>query len=135
MGREGKEAGALRKALLVVTLVAASFAGGAAVNGPGLKWVKTLIANRLRQADAIPTVAVDAEPPKVEADPPAPALRPAENVPSIPAPPLTGSLAPSASAEPPTPAASPEPLAPAPTPRDRSARDAPGLDCSGRAPC
>ena len=37
---EGKEAGALRKVLLVVAMVAASFAGGALVNGPGLAWLR-----------------------------------------------------------------------------------------------
>lgn len=33
----------MRKALLVIALVAASFAGGAAVNGPGLAWLKNAL--------------------------------------------------------------------------------------------
>jgi hypothetical protein len=37
---QGKEAAAVRKAFLVVVLVAASFLGGVFVNGPGLQWVE-----------------------------------------------------------------------------------------------
>jgi hypothetical protein len=37
---QGKEAAAVRKAFLVVILVAASFLGGVFVNGPGLQWVE-----------------------------------------------------------------------------------------------
>lgn len=33
----------MRKALLVLTLVAASFAGGAVVNGPGLAWLRSMV--------------------------------------------------------------------------------------------
>ena len=36
----GKEAGPMRQALFAVLLVAASFAGGAVVNGPGLRWAQ-----------------------------------------------------------------------------------------------
>ena len=57
------EAWTLRKALLVVALVLASFAGGAAVNGPGLTWLKGLIGDRLHRGDAIPTLDVDDGPP------------------------------------------------------------------------
>jgi hypothetical protein len=39
----GKEAAILRKLLLVIVLIAASFAGGAFVNGPGLAWAKKYI--------------------------------------------------------------------------------------------
>ena len=38
---QGKEAAAVRKAVLVVVLVAASFSGGAFVNGPGLQWIES----------------------------------------------------------------------------------------------
>jgi hypothetical protein len=37
---QGKEAAAVRKAILVVMLVAASFLGGVFVNGPGLQWIE-----------------------------------------------------------------------------------------------
>ena len=57
--RLGREAPILRKVLLVLALIAASFAGGAAVNGPGLKWIQGLIGDHLHQGDAIPTLDVD----------------------------------------------------------------------------
>lgn len=62
------EAWTLRKALLVVALVFASFAGGAVVNGPGLTWLKGLIVDRLHRGDAIPTLDVDDGPPVAVAD-------------------------------------------------------------------
>jgi hypothetical protein len=37
---QGKEAAAVRKAILVVMLVAASFLGGVFINGPGLQWIE-----------------------------------------------------------------------------------------------
>ena len=37
----------MRKALFGVVLVAASFAGGAVVNGPGLRWARAMVMNRL----------------------------------------------------------------------------------------
>lgn len=37
----------MRKALFAVVLVSASFAGGAVVNGPGLRWAQSLVLNRL----------------------------------------------------------------------------------------
>ena len=37
----------MRQALFAVVLVAASFAGGAAVNGPGLKWAQTALLSRI----------------------------------------------------------------------------------------
>jgi hypothetical protein len=37
----------LRKFLFVITLVGASFAGGAVVNGPGLQWAKTTLLSQL----------------------------------------------------------------------------------------
>jgi hypothetical protein len=37
----------MRKALFGVILVASSFAGGAVVNGPGLRWAQSMIMNRL----------------------------------------------------------------------------------------
>lgn len=61
----------MRKAFLVVALIGSSFAGGAAVNGPGLAWVKGLIApaaEALESLDEDEALADDAE----IADPPAP---------------------------------------------------------------
>ena len=91
------EAWTLRKALLVVTLVFASFAGGAVVNGPGLSWLKGIIGDRLHRGDAIPTLDVDDGPPVAVADsepspPPAtpeaakPARPPPAGLPEPPAP-------------------------------------------------
>ena len=37
----------MRKALFVIVLVGSSFAGGAAINGPGLRWAQSIVANRL----------------------------------------------------------------------------------------
>lgn len=79
-GPSRREAWTLRKALLVVALVFASFAGGAVVNGPGLSWLKGLIGDRLHRGDAIPTLDVDDGPPVAVADAepsPAPAPAPA----------------------------------------------------------
>jgi hypothetical protein len=50
----GKEAGPLRKALLAVALVGASFAGGAAVNGPGLRWALSLVGGVPDEDGSIP---------------------------------------------------------------------------------
>jgi hypothetical protein len=46
MGK-GKEATTVRQLILVVVLVAASFLGGAFVNGPGLQWVQTRVLRSL----------------------------------------------------------------------------------------
>ena len=91
----------MSKALLVIALVAASFAGGAVINGPGAKWVKTLIGSRLQESDSIPTLDLDGNPPraKTESDvetstdtsTPSSSHR---GIPSVPAPPLGESLPP-----------------------------------------
>ncbi len=62
----------MRKALLVVVLIAASFAGGAVVNGPGLRWAQACVLQRMGigeekptevlSPDAINTTAAAAEP-------------------------------------------------------------------------
>ena len=95
----------MRKALLVIALVAASFAGGAAVNGPGLKWVKGQISSRFHQGDAIPTLDVDDAPPKAE-DEAKPESPPPDAIPSAPAPFLGANL---------TKATPPQPANPRPT--------------------
>jgi hypothetical protein len=42
----GMEAAPVRKGLFAIVLVAAAFAGGAAVNGPGLRWAQAMILNQ-----------------------------------------------------------------------------------------
>jgi hypothetical protein len=99
----------MRKALLVVALIAASFAGGAAVNGPGLSWAKELLGTMMRggapsRAEDAAPVAVD-EP--IEAFPAAP-LPGLSDPPTKPEdPPAAASTAPAQSAASP-PAAAPE---------------------------
>jgi hypothetical protein len=44
---QGKEAATVRQAVLVIVLVAASFSGGAFVNGPGLHWAQTRLLRSL----------------------------------------------------------------------------------------
>src|SRR5438309_5506999 len=44
---QGREAATVRRIVLVVVLVAASFLGGAFVNGPGLRWVQTQLLGSL----------------------------------------------------------------------------------------
>lgn len=102
----------MRKALLVVALVAASFAG-AAVNGPGLKWAKSALGSRLHDSESIPTLDVSDGPPKPRPDeePDPPSGRDA--IPSTPAPPLGSDFKPRdrpAASAPPRPR--PEPEAP-----------------------
>ncbi len=41
----------MRKALFAVVLVSASFAGGAIVNGPGLRWAQAMVLNRMGMED------------------------------------------------------------------------------------
>ena len=44
---QGKEAATVRQVILVIVLVAASFLGGAFVNGPGLQWAQTRLLRSL----------------------------------------------------------------------------------------
>jgi len=72
----------LRKVFFAVVLVAASFAGGAVVNGPGLRWAQTMILSRLHpEGDDEGGLEVDSE--SSGGDP-----APAEIIPSKPVPPL-----------------------------------------------
>jgi hypothetical protein len=71
----------LRKALFAIVLVAASFAGGAVVNGPGLRWAQAMILDRLagdRGEDAGPDDAAQAQEDAI----------PLEPIPANPVPPL-----------------------------------------------
>jgi hypothetical protein len=80
----------VRKALLVVTLVLASFAGGAFVNGPGLTWLKEaagLVPHPVKDlggeappvvSDEAPAVSVGPEPEPKLGPEPGPASEPAE---------------------------------------------------------
>ncbi len=55
----GREAATVRHVLLVLVLVAASFLGGAFVNGPGLRWVQTQLLGSLGLSDGGEIAAVD----------------------------------------------------------------------------
>jgi hypothetical protein len=69
----------MRKALFCVILVAASFAGGAVVNGPGLTWAKAMVMDRLglvEGGEPRPPLPNDSIPPL--------AVEPSEVLPSVP---------------------------------------------------
>src|SRR5262245_41579862 len=55
----GREAATVRQAFLVLVLVAASFLGGAFVNGPGLRWVQTQVLGSLGLGEEGEIAAVD----------------------------------------------------------------------------
>jgi hypothetical protein len=123
------EAWTLRKALLVVALVFASFAGGAVVNGPGLSWLKGIIGDRLHRGDAIPTLDVDDGPPLAVAD--------AEPNPPPDTPVAEKLASPAAEDAPPAPvAAKPETAPPsdAPAPAEPSPLPLPELPASAPTP-
>ncbi len=71
----------MRKALFVIVLVGASFAGGAVINGPGLHWAQAMVLNRLG-------IAEDKGPEVVVAGGELAGPRPIEEIPSSPIPPL-----------------------------------------------
>ena len=112
----------MRKALFAVVMVAASFAGGAAANGPGLAWARALIQAQT-QGPVRPRLAP--LPPRSADDRPATrddAATPTTDVPAAPAPPLVlaapilDTPSPSRDKVPPSspPASSPEPAPPEP---------------------
>jgi hypothetical protein len=109
--REGKEATPLRKAFMAIVFLAAAFAGGAVVNGPGPGWAQgllNLVRPRAPGLVALPDGGL-AHAADAGADP-------AEAIPSAPVPPLVVGPVPE---EPPAPrkAERPaEPLAHTPTP-------------------
>jgi hypothetical protein len=55
----GREAATVRQLCLVLVLVAASFLGGAFVNGPGLRWVQTQLLGSLGWSEGGEIAAVD----------------------------------------------------------------------------
>jgi hypothetical protein len=59
---QGKEAAAVRRAILIVVLVAASFLGGAFVNGPGLQWAETRVLRSLGLNNRGEIASVDLKP-------------------------------------------------------------------------
>ncbi len=71
----------MRKALLVVTLILASFGGGAFVNGPGLVWLKGLMGLEPR-----PVENLGGEPPPAFDEPPAVSVGPEPTAPEPPEP-------------------------------------------------
>lgn len=108
----------MRKALFAVVLVAASFAGGAVVNGPGLRWAQTVVMSRLgleeEEADHVPTPA--AAPPESEVSPSRP-------IPPLVAGPPESKPAPAPAPE--KPSATPGPHAPEPSERTRAEEPTP----------
>ncbi len=113
----------MRKALFAVVLVSASFAGGAIVNGPGLRWAQAMVLNRMGmedeegESDDLSAVA-SSSPGSAEGTLPR----------SIP--PLVAD-----SPAPPRPAARPEPLEPErPPARDRDSSALPASILPGLAP-
>jgi hypothetical protein len=56
---QGREAATVRQVILVVVLVAASFLGGAFVNGPGLRWVQTQLLGSLGISEGGEIASVD----------------------------------------------------------------------------
>ena len=112
----------MRKVFFAVVLVAASFGGGAVMNGPGLRWAQTMILSRLHPGeDGEETLEVDDEAKRERPKPP-------ETIPAAPVPPLfadNGAKKPAASSsaskpddlatkppEPKAPPAAPDPKAP-----------------------
>lgn len=90
----------MRKALFAIVLVGASFAGGAVVNGPGLRWAQTMILDRLggesegdsdSDSENQAGLVSDPQAPKVSAEA-------SEPIPSSPIPPLVVESPPASSA-------------------------------------
>jgi hypothetical protein len=71
----------MRKALLAVALVGASFAGGAAVNGPGLRWALDLVGGGPAEDGSIPVLDDELKKTRLD-DPPAQANPPAPKPPA-----------------------------------------------------
>jgi hypothetical protein len=116
------EAGPLRKALLVLTMIAASFAGGAVVNGPGLAWLRTTVglsALRIVQEPSEPSGAPYTEQRRslLDAAPTAPRAEAAPN-PVAPRAAMPQPISRSAETRQPRPAEPPATARPAPAPPD-----------------
>jgi len=97
----------VRQALFAVVLVAASFAGGAVVNGPGLRWAQAMVLNRTGLGDegadhVAPTPAADPAPEPGEKGPDRPAVAAAASPVPAATPALTPPLSPPV--DPPSPA-------------------------------
>ncbi len=109
----------MRKALLVVLLVAASFAGGAVVNGPGLTWAKGLIGGKMRESEAIPTLNLaddgNASSSRPNGDPAPPKSTPFPAAPRLP---WAADFAPSVTTPTPAPRPEPKPVAVAELPSE-----------------
>ncbi len=89
----------MRKGLFAIVLVAASFAGGATVNGPGLRWVRDVILNQ-PGTEITTTTLGDSAPDRASEPSPGDGVAPVEEIPSRPIPPLV--IAPEASASAPS---------------------------------
>lgn len=113
----------MRKALLVVALIASSFAGGAVVNGPGLKVVEAWVADQVAGGPAPSTGGPEVSEP--------------EAFPSAPLPRITGPdevSVEAAVAEPPVPPAEPAAAVSAPAPEAVAAAGPPALAAPSAEP-
>lgn len=129
----------MRKALFAVVLVAASFAGGAVVNGPGLQWAQAMLLNG---ASGDESASGDSAPPKVAESGPTETI-PSKPIPSLvvasqtgPAPADKPAAAPKAdvpSSPPETPSPAPAD-GPAPEPKAPAPPEAIALPPEGKAP-
>src|SRR5262249_8635424 len=119
--RVGREASPVRQGLFAIVLVAASFAGGAVGNGPGLRWVRDMGLNQRGTAIATTTLSDPSSETESGAtshqdDGVAPAMEiPAAPLPPLVVPPASPDPAPPrvASSEPPRPRAPEPPRSPA----------------------
>jgi hypothetical protein len=117
----------LRKAILVVALIGASFAGGAVVNGPGLGWAQNYLTHQLG-GDAPAPVDGDPAAPSIDEIPVVDDSAPGGALPAAPLPPLATAAAL------PTPLPTPTPIStPIPTPAPVAEEPAP-IDLSAAEP-
>ncbi|HWE40064.1 MAG TPA: hypothetical protein VG406_26165 [Isosphaeraceae bacterium] len=77
----------MRKALFAVVLVAASFAGGAVINGPGLAWARSLLRPKATEVGTLLPPPPNDPPPRPESADDDPDAAPA--IPAAPRPPLS----------------------------------------------
>lgn len=100
----------MRKAILVVALIGASFAGGAVVNGPCLGWAQRYLTHQLG-GDAPVPVDDDLAAPSIDEIPQVEESAPGGALPAAPLPPLTATPVATTKAEVAAPAPEPAPAA------------------------
>jgi hypothetical protein len=120
----------LRRLIFALILIAAAFAGGAAINGPGLAWLhRTVLGGPTILVDGAPTPSASSKPPK-----PFPTAKTAPLAVDLHQAPPTKTPGPALEVDPPLPLEAPAPD-PAPPTRSAVAKQAPtGLDPGGSPP-